>query len=202
MPWREEELVAISALQHYAYCPRQCALIHVEQTFDENLFTLRGRRAHEKVDEAKGRRREGVRVEHALPLWSERLGLVGRADAVEFHPSGPAYPVEHKVGPRKERRADDIQLCAQALCLEEMLQAPIPRGAIFHHASGRRREVLFTAQLRAETEDCVAQVRALLSEGRLPPPVADARCPPCSLLDACMPFALMTADRRLKEAWR
>ncbi|MGY4706961.1 CRISPR-associated protein Cas4 [Candidatus Bipolaricaulota sp. J31] len=129
--WAQEGLVPISALQHYVYCPRQCALIHVEQIWEENIYTLRGRRAHERVEIPEGIVREGVRVEYALPLWSQRLGLVGRADVVEF-PDGVPYPVEHKVGPRRARHADEVQLCAQALCLEEMLGVRVPKGALFY----------------------------------------------------------------------
>lgn len=190
MPWAEEDLVPISALQHYSYCPRQCALIHVEQTFDENLFTLRGRRVHERVERSETETVGGVRTEFALPLWSERLGLVGKADAVWFMADGTPYPVEHKVGRKKAREADDIQLCAQALCLEEMLDRPVPAGAVFYYASRRRREVAFSQDLRAITEKTAVAVHALLAARQLPAPAADARCRHCSLIDACMPFTL------------
>jgi CRISPR-associated exonuclease Cas4 len=188
--WPEEALVPISALQHYAYCPRQCALIHVEQAWTENLYTLRGRRAHERVDAVSHTTREGVRTERALPLFSDRLGLTGRADVVEFGADGTPYPVEHKVGPRKARGADEVQLCAQALCLEEMLGRAVPEGALYYAKSRRRRVVGFGAVLRAETERLVAVVRALLVHRRLPPPVADARCPRCSLIETCMPYVV------------
>ena len=118
---KQLEQVMVSALQHYVYCTRQCALIHVDGAWQENIFTMRGRRAHESVDIPDGMIRDGIRVERAVPIWSDRIGLVGRADVVEFLPDGTPYPVEHKVGPRKYRRADEVQLCAQALCLEEML---------------------------------------------------------------------------------
>lgn len=188
--WAEDDWIPISALQHFAYCPRQCALIHVEQTFDENVFTLRGHRLHDRVDLPGDGVDEGIRVERALPLWSERLGVYGRADVVEFPRPDRPYPVEYKSGPRRARRADEIQLCAQALCLEEMLGVPVPSGAIYHHASRRRREVAFDDALRRDVEEAARSVRALLRSRRLPPPVADARCRDCSLLDACMPFAL------------
>lgn len=201
--WEDDELVPISALQHYVYCPRQCALIHIEQIWEENLYTLRGQRAHERVEFPEEMLREGVRVEYALPLWSERLGLVGRADVVEF-PDGVPYPVEHKVGPRRARHADEVQLCAQALCLEEMLGIEVPKGALFYRASRRRREVTFTPELRAEVERVVHEVRKLLRQRRLPPPVADARCRDCSLIESCLPFvpqalaALSDRSRSLK----
>jgi CRISPR-associated exonuclease Cas4 len=184
--WGDADLVLISALEHWSYCPRQCALIHIEQVWDENLYTLRGHRAHEKVDLPDAELTEGVHVERALPLWSARLGLVGKADIVEYHGDIP-YPVEYKHGPRRRREHDDLQLCAQALCLEEMSGQPVPCGAIYHHSSRRRREVVLDAILRARTEEAVREVRALLRSRRLPPPVNDARCDNCSLRDSCMP---------------
>jgi CRISPR-associated exonuclease Cas4 len=182
----EAEIVMISALEHYAYCPRQCALIHIDQVFDENIFTLRGRMEHERTDEPESSIEYGVRVERAVPLWSDRLGLVGKSDVVEFHGGAP-YPVEYKHGAKRKKLHDDIQLCAQAMCLEEMLNVTIPKGAIFHHSSRRRREAEFTPQLRAETERVITETRHLLLDGVLPPPVNDARCENCSLNSACMP---------------
>lgn len=181
-----EDPLPISALQHYIYCPRQCALIHLDHVWEENIYTLRGARAHEGVNVPDGMVRQGMRVEYALPIWSERLGLLGRADVVEFENSVP-YPVEHKVGPRRAQHADEVQLCAQALCLEEMFGVPVSQGALFYKASRRRREVVFTPELRAEVEEAVAAVRALLSQEFLPPPVAGTRCPHCSLVETCMP---------------
>lgn len=192
LEWREEEIVVISALEHYSYCPRQCALIHVEQVFDENLYTLRGQRVHERADDPDSALEEGIRVERGLPLFSERLGLVGKADVVEFDPDGTPYPVEYKSGPRRQKRHDDVQLCAQALCLEEMLDRDVPLGAIYHYSSRRRREVVFDAKLRSLTKETILAVRELLVTATVPSPVADARCPKCSLLDACMPFALVS----------
>ncbi len=182
----ENDLIMLSALEHYSYCPRQCALIHVEQSFDENVFTLRGRAVHEQVDEPEMKVEKGVRVERALPLWSHRLGLVGKADVVEFHGATP-YPVEYKHGPRREREHDDLQLCAQALCLEEMTGQAIPKGAIFHHSSRRRREVEFTPLLRQKVEQYAGEIRSMLKNRTLPPAVNDARCKHCSLQDACLP---------------
>lgn len=193
----------ISALEHYSYCPRQCALIHVEQVFDENLYTLRGRRVHERADNPESRLEEGVRVERGLPLFSERLGLVGKADVIEFHadgtPGGMPYPVEYKSGGRRQKRHDDLQLCAQAMCLEEMLGREVPHGAIYHYASRRRREVAFDGELRSLTQETVLAVRELLATATVPPPVADARCPKCSLFDACMPFTLASMYGRRDE---
>ncbi|MGF1603405.1 MAG: CRISPR-associated protein Cas4 [Thermosynechococcaceae cyanobacterium] len=186
----DEVLVLISALQHHAYCPRQCALIHVEKVWDENLYTLRGLRVHETVNTPGDELIEGVRVERAMPLWSHQLGLTGIGDVVEFLEDGTPYPVEYKAGSRKVRAADSIQLCAQALCLEEMLNRKVPKGAVFHHASRRRREVLFDEGLRSQTQKAIEGVRSLLANPILPPPVADQRCPDCSLIDACMPYAI------------
>lgn len=185
-----DPIVFISALQHYAYCPRQCALIHIEKVWDENLYTLRGQRLHETVNTPGDELIEGVRVERAMPLWSHQLGLTGIGDVVEFLEDGTPYPVEYKSGSRKVREADSIQLCAEALCLEEMLGCTVLRGAIFHHASRRRREVVFSKQLRSQTLKTIQQTRSLLESSTLPPPVADKRCPDCSLIDACMPYTI------------
>ena len=190
-----DEPVAISALQHYSYCPRQCALIHMEQVFEENLYTLRGRAVHTQVDTPEWEMVEGVRVERALPLYSRRLGLVGKADVVEFLRDGTPYPVEYKHGPRRPREHDDLQLAAQALCLEEMTGRAVPRGAIFHHGSRRRREVRIDAGLREAGEHTTVLIPDMLASGRLPPPAADDRCQHCSLLDACQPWAVSRRDR-------
>jgi CRISPR-associated exonuclease Cas4 len=189
----EEEVVLISALEHYAYCPRQFALIHIEQVYEENVFTLQGNALHERAHEAVTSVEEGKRVERALPLWSERYGLLGKADVVEFYDDGRVWPVEYKRGARRRRLHDDLQLCAQALCLEEMLGAPVPRGTIFYHASRAGREVELTEALRGQTLRAVEEVRALLRAGRLPPPVNDARCTDCSLREACQPALVLAA---------
>jgi CRISPR-associated exonuclease Cas4 len=193
------DYVMLSALQHYAYCPRQCALIHIEQTFDENLYTLRGHRVHEKVNTPEYELIEGVRVDRALPLWSHQYGLTGIADVVEFLDDGTPYPVEYKSGSRKPRDADDIQLCAQAMCLEEMFHRPVPAGGIFHHASKRRRPVQCDQVLRSQVIQTTQAVRQLLAQGKLPPPVADFRCPDCSLIETCMPHTLKDFSRSAKS---
>lgn len=188
-----DDYLMISALQHYAYCPRQCALIHVEKTWDENLYTMRGNRVHEVVNIPEDELIDGVRVERAMPLWSHRWGLTGIADVVEFQLQGSGeqpYPVEYKVGSRKLREADSIQLCAQALCLEEMLNCRVTEGAIFHHKSRRRRVVKLDEGLRSRTQQVIIATRQMLEAATLPPPVADARCPDCSLIESCLPYAL------------
>lgn len=184
----------VSALEHWSYCPRQCALIHVEQTFDENLYTLRGRAVHKQVDDVESVVERGVRVERALPIRNRRLGLVGKADVVELHGEVP-YPVEYKHGSRRQREHDDLQLCAQAMCLEEMTGQAVPRGAIFHYKSRRRREVIFTSALRRQVEEAVTAIRSLLAEKKLPPPVNDRRCEKCSLKEACMPQVTESRNR-------
>lgn len=187
--------VPISALNQYAYCPRRCALIHVEQTFEENIYTMRGRDLHERTDTPEESRwEEGVRVERALPLWSHRLGLIGKADVVEFHGEVP-FPVEYKSGRLRKFENDDLQLCAQAMCLEEMTGKIVPRGAIFHHSSRRRREVVFDQKLRALVETTVQAIREMFSLKAIPPPVNDARCKHCSLLESCMPSAIAEQKR-------
>ena len=134
--------------------------------------------------------RPGVRVERALPLWSDRLGLIGKADLVEFHPDGSVFPVEFKHGPRRVKQYDDIQLAAQAMCLEDMLGRAVPQGAIFHASSRRRRVVDFTPALRQSVIDTAEAIRAMLASGVLPAPVNDARCRECSLKETCQPEAL------------
>ena len=187
-PWDEQDLldVPISAIEHFSYCPRQCALIHVEQTFEENVYTIRGRLSHERVDSGEGESRPGIRVLRGLPLWSEQLGLRGKADVVELRPGEPPFPVEYKVGRRRPPHAD-LQLCAQALCLEEMLETEVPEGAIYSHAERRRHRVGFSDALRQRTVTLVEEIRAQLRQQVLPPAVDDARCPPCSLVHACLP---------------
>lgn len=192
-----DDPIMLSALQHYSYCPRQCALIHVEQAFDENVHTMRGNAVHQRVDAPGYESFECVRSEKALPVWSERLGLIGKCDVVEFYPDGRIYPVEYKHGKKRAKAHDDIQLAAQAICLEEMTGKPVTHGAIYHHSSRRRREVAITIALRQHVEEIVLAMRALLTSGKLPPPVNDARCKECSLHEICQPHVL--ADRVLQQ---
>lgn len=191
-----DDPLPLSALQHWAYCPRQCGLIHLEQSFDDNLHTLRGQAVHRQVDQPGVEIRKGLRVERALPVWHDALGLLGKADAVEFEPDGRPYPVEYKHGSRHKAAdiasADDLQLAAQALCLEAMTGRAVSEGALFYAASKRRRVVPITPALRQAVADTAAAVRAMLASGELPAPTADARrCPGCSLRERCQP-----------EAWR
>ncbi len=188
--------IMISALQHHNYCPRQCALIHMEQSFAENVHTVRGSFEHERVDKLEHEVVAGIRVEYALSVWSDRLGLTGRCDVVEFHPDGSVYPVEYKHGKRKKWINDDLQLAAQAMCLEETLGKPVLRGAVFYQQSRRRREVVIDAALRAAVEETVDAVRKVLLSQQLPPPVDDVRrCPECSLLAICQPELARAANK-------
>lgn len=190
-----DDLTPISALNHFSYCPRRYALIHIEQTYHESIYTMRGHDLHERTDQStESGWEEGVRIERALPLWSKRLGLIGKADVVEFHGETP-YPVEYKSGPRRQFDNDDLQVCAQALCLEEMTGQSVPCGAIYHHSSRRRREVVFTAELRRHVETAITGIRQMLESGTLPPPVNDRRCEHCSLKESCMPSVIGEQER-------
>jgi len=148
----EPDLIPLSALQHWAYCPRQCGLIHLEQAFDDNLLTQRGQAVHAQVDQPGVEERMGLRVERALPVWHDTLGLIGKADVVEFEPDGTPYPVEYKHGSRNKAAdiaaCDDIQLAAQALCLEAMTGRAVSEGALYYATSKRRRIVAITSELR------------------------------------------------------
>ena len=184
-------LVPLSALQHLVFCRRQCGLIHLEGAWAENLLTAEGRVLHERVDGDPGETRRGVRIARGVALRSPRLGLIGKADVVEFHRvrGGPAqpFPVEYKRGRPKPHDADRVQLCAQALCLEEMLGQPVPAGALFYGEPRRRQEVAFDAALRDRTEAAARDLHAMLAAGVTPPPEPGSKCRSCSLEPACLP---------------
>ncbi len=183
--------INVSALNQYSYCPRRCALIYIESEFLDNVHTSRGNAEHDRVDRAShSTSKDGARVEYALPVWSERLGLIGKCDVVEFWLDGTVYPVEYKHGSKKQRENDDLQLAAQAICLGEMLGKSVSHGAIFHAGSKRRREIAVTSELVGRVEKAVTEIRAMLSKNELPPPVNDHRCPQCSLRDICQPRAV------------
>lgn len=197
----EEELLPISGLQHLAFCERQCALIHLERVWEENIFTSEGRILHEKAHTEEVEIRDGIRIARSLPLKSISYGLVGIADVVEFHPtssregvvlSGLAgswlpYPVEYKRGRRKKDSCDKIQLCSQALCLEEMLNVDIPEGALFYGKSRRRLIVSIDKKLRNLTLDFIKKFRNLLAEGVTPKGDYGPKCDSCSLKEICLP---------------
>jgi CRISPR-associated exonuclease Cas4 len=186
--------IPTSALQHAVYCLRQAALIHIERVWAENRFTAEGRVLHDVTHEAGSRKSRGVRRVTALPLACRRLNIAGVADLVEFRAGTDgeiAFPIEYKRGKPKRHRADEVQLCAQALCLEEMTGRPVPEGALFYGETKRRVVVPFDAELRQLTEDTAVAFGALVAEGRTPPPVWRAdRCRACSLLELCRPKAM------------
>lgn len=202
------EPVPLSALQHWCYCPRQCGLIHLDQAFDDNLQTLRGQAVHTKVDQPGVESAKGLRIERALPVWSDSLGLIGKADVVEFAADGSAYPVEYKHGSRDKAAdiaaCDDLQLAAQALCLEEMTGRAVPEGAIFYASSKRRRVVAITASLRADVVRTAQAFRDMLTAARLPatlpPELAAKRCRHCSLRERCQPELAAVDLRALRLA--
>lgn len=198
MAFSDEELLPISALQHYVFCSRQCALIHIEQVWDENVFTAEGRILHERVHEHKPELRGKVRYEYGVPLRSLELGLVGMADLLEFHRSDIngkeiwlPYPVEYKRGRPKKDDCDRIQLCAQAMCLEEMLGLSISEGALFYGQTHHRTGVIFDLALRARVVAVSQELREFLKGGRTPAAEYDEKCKSCSIEKLCMPKILM-----------
>jgi CRISPR-associated exonuclease Cas4 len=192
-----DDFVNLSALNQYAYCPRRCGLIYQEGEFEDNLHTARGNAEHARVDHVDHAvTREGARIEHALPVWSDRIGLIGKCDVVEFWPDGTVYPVEYKHGPKRKWLNDDLQLAGQALCLEEMFARPVAHGAIYHVSSRRRREIELTSELRQQVEETAVAIRTLVDSGALPAPLNDARCRECSLNPRCQPVMLGAVDRQ------
>ena len=229
----DDRLLPISGLQHLAFCPRQCALIHLDGVWSENFFTAAGRVMHERVHNADSDARGDVRTARGLWLRSKRLGLVGVADVVEFRrvdspfddaPSETQtnaterpivavklpkrrgfwrpYPVEYKRGQPKKNNCDAVQLCAQAICLEESLGCAILEGALFYGTTKRRVVVRFDAELRAETTELARRFRALVDSEVVPEPVASPRCKSCSLADECLPDVRKSASRYLRNNWR
>jgi CRISPR-associated exonuclease Cas4 len=202
MDFTEEDLIPLSALQHLAFCERQCALIHIEQMWDENRLTAEGKIMHERVHEVGDESRGDVRIERGVPLRSLRLGLIGKADVVEFHRleagKWQPYPVEHKRGKPKPEDCDKIQLCAQAMCLEEMLGVEVPSGAIFYGRTRHRLDVEFDGALREETEKAAKQVHDLIRSGHTPKPVYTKKCKNCSLISHCLPEVLQK-ERSVKR---
>lgn len=199
----DDEPVPISALQHVVFCLRQAALIHVERLWAENRFTAEGQVLHMSIDEPGARRRRDLRRVTALPVACRRLGLAGVADVVEFHREADGgetpFPVEFKRGRPKAHRADDVQLCAQALCLEEMTGRAVPEGALFYGETRRRLVVPFDADLRRLTEDAAAAMRRLIADRHTPPAVYQAgKCRVCSLIELCRP----KVSGRSAAAWR
>jgi CRISPR-associated exonuclease Cas4 len=197
--YSEDDLLPLSALQHLLFCERQCALIHVERLWVENRYTAEGRIMHERVHTAHPEWRGKVRIEFGVPLRSLTLGLVGQADVVEYHKFDDShggfcklrpYPVEYKRGRTKKENWDRVQLCAQAICLEEMIGVDVPRGALFYGKMRRRQDVLFDAGLREKTADTAKRLHALIDCQRTPAPEYAGKCERCSFLGVCLPKVL------------
>lgn len=205
--YTEDQLLALSGLQHLMFCERQWGLIHIEQMWEENRLTAEGRVMHEKAHQAGSEGRPGVRIARGLRLRSLQLGLVGRADVVEFHRDAEgrpapgleglwrAYPVEYKRGRPKRDACDEVQLCAQAMCLEEMFGCEVREGALYYGQPRRRDRVELEKELRTQVETLARRMHELYASGRTPAAVYEAKCRSCSLLELCMPKALEKAPR-------
>lgn len=201
--YSDDELVPISSLMHARFCPRRCVLIHTDGIWTENRFTAAGRVMHEHVDSGVCESRRDVCLATTLRLVSYHLGVTGIADMVEFHHVGNddlngvpligrrgrwmPFPVEYKHGKPNGRCVDEVQLCAQAMCLEEMLSVDIPGGALFYGMTRRRLDVRFDADLRTLTERTAADVHRLLASGVVPKVEYGKWCESCSLMDSCHP---------------
>lgn len=192
-----DDSLPISALQHWLFCPRQCALIHVERLWAENRLTAEGRVFHQRPDEGAGESRGVRRILRGVEIASENLGVHGVADVVELHGRPPIpFPVEYKRGRPKSHRADEVQLCAQAICLEEMFDVSVPEGALFYGQNRRRKSVAFDTELRALTHKVTSEARAAIAEGVVPGAIHDARrCNACSLHDICRPERMQAPPR-------
>jgi CRISPR-associated exonuclease Cas4 len=201
----EKEYLSLSALQHMLFCKRQCALIHIEQLWVENKFTAEGRVMHERVDRGDQMDRGKIRIEYSLPLKSKYLGITGKADVVEFHRQDPAgkkwmpYPVEYKRGKPKKDLSDKVQLCAQAMCLEEMLDVSIAAGALFYGKTRRRLDVPFEDDLRDKTIATARELHDMISAGITPPPKYEKKCDTCSFISLCLPKSIQ--KKRTVSSW-
>lgn len=219
----DDELVMISALQHYLFCRRQCALIHLEGAWAENYLTASGRTLHEHVDRIGSETRRDIHVATSLRLISHRIGVMGVADMVEFHRVEVSqdsegrtiaanlpkrngwwrpFPVEYKRGKPKAHRADEVQLCAQAICLEEMLNVKIQEGSLFYGEPRRRTSVVFDDELRTLTESVARDVHKLLLTGITPKAVRTKACEACSLKDLCLESGLSVREWLAREVDR
>jgi len=210
--YAEEDCLPLSGIQHIAFCPRQYSLIHVEQQWEENIYTFEGRVMHDRVDDPFFFESRGVLlITRSVPLISYKLGLYGVADVVEFHQcqsngitlqgrSGRwlPYPVEYKRGKPKRDDRDQVQLCAQAMCLEEMLGVAVPEGALFYGKTKRRQVVELDQQLRRRVVELSKMIHELFEQGITPKPVKTQACDSCSLVDICLP---KTADRKSVKSY-
>jgi CRISPR-associated exonuclease Cas4 len=201
--YTEDNFIMISALQHYVFCPRQCALIHVEDVWNDNVYTVRGNILHEKVDTDTYETRGALKTVRGLRIQSFRLGITGRADVVEFRkPKDTSrqyeiVPVEFKAGKEKHNISDKVQLCAQVLCLEEMLDTTINQGAFFYGRIRRRVLVDIDDELRNQTEEIITKVHEMVSKQHVPTAKYMDKCRRCSFLDVCQPKAMN--ERKLQN---
>lgn len=193
----DDDLIPISALQHYLYCPRQCALIHVERLWVESRHTAEGRLLHARTDQPSVEKRKGIRTVTAMPLVDTSIGIAGVADVVEYHDRDGVdypYPVEYKRGRPKAHRADEVQLCAQALCLESMFGLSVQTGALYYGEIARRVDVKFDDMLRELTRRTIEDTRVMIVSGHTPIAGYNARrCDSCSLIELCQPRLLNRA---------
>jgi CRISPR-associated exonuclease Cas4 len=200
---RNGDPIPLSALQHAVYCLRQAALIHLERLWAENRFTAEGQVLHAQANKPSLRKVKGVRRVTNLPLASRQLGIAGVADLVEFHPKGDLetpYPIEFKRGKPKQHRADEVQLCAQGLCLEEMTGQAVPEGALFYAETKRRVCVSLDPELRSLTIATIGQLKDVFSTLKTPPPIYRAdHCRGCSLYDLCRPKDVIKPVKRWRE---
>ncbi|MEK7449700.1 MAG: CRISPR-associated protein Cas4 [Planctomycetota bacterium] len=188
----EDDFIQLSALQHFVFCKRQCALIHIEQAWSENRFTAEGKIMHDKVHEGPSETQKDTRITRGLVLHSFALGLSAKADVVEFHRTENGgnwvpFPVEYKRGKPKRDDCDKVQLCAQTLCLEEMLKVTIPCGAIFYGKTRHRLDVVFDDALRQKTIEIAKQLHVFIDAGNTPMPIYTEKCDSCSFVDECLP---------------
>lgn len=216
--YREEDFLMLSGIQHYAFCPRQWALIHIEQQWQENYFTIDGNIMHEHAhDQEKTEKRNNLLITRGMRVFSRTLGISGTCDVVEFHKRVDGVklqnyegtflpsPVEYKRGKPKEHNADLLQLCAQAMCLEEMLVCEIPKGFLYYGEPRKRFEVVFDLEMRQQVVECFAKMHELFEKQHTPAGKTKKACKSCSLAEVCLPGLSKTIsaqhyiDKMLKE---
>ncbi len=214
MDYKEEEYLQISGLQHFCFCRRQWALIHIEQLWTENLRTVEGNLLHERAHDGTAKeRRGGVLITRDMRVFSAVLGISGNCDVVEFQLSTAGiplsgkeglwrpYPVEYKHGALRKDHANELQLCAQAMCLEEMLCCEIPEGAIYFGETRHREKIFLTQELRQEVRDCLLEMHQLYTRQYTPKVKRTKACNACSLKELCVPLLMKkySVDNYLKE---
>ena len=185
---KDVRLIPLSALQHYAFCPRQCALIHNDQAWADNYLTAQGNLLHKRVDSGEPETRNGIRFERTVMVSAEKLGLTGKLDLIEKNlKTNQLTPVEYKKGKSKSDNWDQIQLCAQGLCLEEMTGQTLNEGYLWYWQTRKREYVAFDTELRQQTLEVISKVNAIFISGELPKPIFEKKCKACSLIDLCNP---------------